>query len=62
MALVRELATANNASRRAALSRASIPVVTAATPVSTAAHCESVTRRANPPAVIEHNPATGVNA
>jgi hypothetical protein len=54
--------TASNASRRAAPSRVSIRAVTVANPVATAAHCGSVIRRANPAAVVELNPGTGVNA
>jgi hypothetical protein len=54
--------TASNASRRAADSQASIRAVTVANPTATAAHCLSVIRRANPAAVVEHNPATGVSA
>jgi hypothetical protein len=52
---------ASSAERRGAGSQDSIRVVTAATPVSTRIHCPSVIRRANPAAVVEHNPATGVS-
>jgi hypothetical protein len=35
--------------------------VAVATPLSTAAHCRSLIRRANPAAAVEANPGTGVN-
>jgi endonuclease I len=54
--------TASNAARRAADSQASIRAVTVANPVATAAYCGSVIRWANPAAVVELNPGTGVSA
>jgi hypothetical protein len=51
-----------NASRRRRDTRANIRALTLAIPRSTMAHCRSLIRRANPAAVVEHNPGTGVNS
>jgi len=53
--------SSHSAAARSAGSAVSIAVPMSPIPVSTACHCPSRNRRANPAAVVELNPATGAS-